>query len=439
VRREAVFVDLAGESSDPFEFLRGVTRRHGDAVRYSGSFGTTYLFNHPDDVKQVLLSPHLLRTSLLKIVIGDSVLAGDGHYWKQQREREQPFFTRLTVPRFAPLIHRRTQALLPRWTEAAQSGRHLDVTKEMTRLTLEIIAEGLFDVDLGARGSRVDELCQSLDVLLGDLGDMMCTQLNAPLTFAASSRQRFKAALAVLDAIIEDIIAERRSAAPDPSNLLSALLTVRDAQTGEHLTTRQLRDEVAALLVGGHETTAVALGWTWSLLAQHPDVERRLHDELDTVLGTKLPTAEDVERLPFTMMVLRESMRLYPPIWLLARRTTSAIELGDVPIDENSLVLVSPYTIHRHPQFWDEPETFNPLRFSSRAARPKHAYIPFGDGRHVCLGRHLALLEAPLILATLAQRYRVHVVPGHPVTPHPALSLRMRHGLMATVTTRTDA
>ncbi len=431
---EEIVIDVAEEPRDPFEFLLSVTRRHGDAVRYSSGLGNTYLFNRPDYIKQVLHSPQFTRTSLVKIVLGEGLLASDGEYWKRQRRLAQPVFVPGRVAKFGPLILDHTQAMLERWADVAEHGQALDVSGEMTRLTLSIIVEALFGVDLGPKAA---ELCESIQVLMEDLGDMGCTQINSTLTFSPSSGQRFHTALASVDRIAYEIIDEGRDSPLDPGNLLSLLLSARDEETSEPLSTRQLRDEVVTLMISGHETTSLILSWAWTLLAWNPEAERRVHQELDDVLGKRVPTLQDLDSLPYSHMVLQESMRLYPPVWFIARKSVFAGEVGGCHVPENVLVIVSPYAINRHPRYWEDPDEFEPLRFSPGLDRPRYSYIPFGGGRHVCLGTHLAMMEGQLILASIAQNYRVHPVPDHPIEPQPAITLRQRHGLMATLSRRT--
>ncbi len=428
-----VIIDAGMEPEDPFEFLLQVTRRYGDAVRYRSPLGPTYLFNHPDYIKEVLQSPQFQRTTLVKLVLGDGLLASDGAYWKRQRRLAQPFFRQDRLTGFEPLIQAHTRVMLDRWAEVADSGRPVDVAAEMTRLTLSIIVEALFGVNLE---SRIDELCRAIQVLMEDLGNMGCTQLNTPLRFSPTSSARFNSALKTVDEITASIIDERRRGPHDPDNLLCFLLSARDEPSGASFTDRQIRDEVVTLMISGHETTSLILSWAWSLLAQNPEVERAFHEELNRALDEDLPGFADLEALPFTLMILQESMRLYPPVWFIARKTVHAGHIGDLHVPENVLVIVSPYAVHRHASFWKDPESFDPLRFSPGSTRPKYAYIPFGGGRHLCLGMHLALIEGQLILAAVGHHYRIRLVAGHPVEPQPAITLRQRNGLMATLDKR---
>ena len=356
-RLKPVLIDLADQPHDPFEFLLHVTRRYGDAVQYSGPVGKTYLFNAPTSIGSIFQNLRLERTSLIKLVLGESLLSSDGPYWKKQRQRAQPYFSQVTVQRLTPLIQDRTRVVLGDWADRSARGAAFDIAGDMTRLTAAIIIDALFAVDLGP---GLGPLCDALDVLLCDIGDMACTQLNTPLRFTPTSRERFGTALATFDDVVAEIIDQRRRVPADPDNFLSFLLAVRDEQTGELLNPRQVRDEVAALLIAGHETTALVLSWTWYLLSHHPDAERALHQELDHVLNGRLPSVEDLGRLPYTMMVLRESMRLYPPVWMIARKAVGDVEVAGYLVNDGALVLVSPYTIHRHPKWWPEPDRIQP-------------------------------------------------------------------------------
>ena len=421
-------IDITNESEDPFEFLLSVTRNYGDAIQYRGPHGSTFLFNHPEYIRQVLQSAQFQRTTLIKIVLGEGLLASDGDYWARQRRLALPFFQHSAVVKFERQILFHTHAMLERWVDFSDKEKSLDISVEMTQLTLTIIIEVLFGIKLG---SQMLDLGEALDVLLKDLGDMGCSQLNTPLTFTPSSRERFQTALSTLDQIVYQIIEEKRRMHVDPSNFLSFLLTVRDEKSGAQLTNRQIRDEVVTMMIAGHETTALILTWAWSLLASNPDIEQSLHHELDQVLGVRKPGISDLEKLPYGLQILRESMRLYPPVWFIARRSAYAGDINGYHVPENVLVIVSPFAIHRHPGFWKNPDEFDVLRFTPGTQQTKYSYIPFGGGRHLCLGMHLALFEGHLILSSIAQKYSLQPVSNHVVQPIPAITLRLRDGLMA--------
>jgi len=428
MKNKFVTVDLSDEPEDPFAFLLHVTRKHGDAIRYTGPLGDTYLFNHPESIRQVLQDSQFQRTSLVKIVLGEGLLASDGEYWSKQRRLLQPFFHRLAKDKLEQKICMHTHSMLQRWEVMSEENRSLDVADEMTQLTLTIIVDVLFGVDLG---EEINALGDVLDVLLQDLGDMGCSQLNTPLTFTPSSRQRFQSALSKLDEIVFDIIEQRRKMPADPDNLLSYLLSARDEKTGKKLSDRQLRDEVVTMMIAGHETTALILTWGWSLLSSHPAIEQILHRELDQFLGSRIPGISDLEHLPHALMILQESMRLSPPVWFIARKSLCSGEVNGYPVPGNVLVIVSPYAIHRHPGFWENPDVFEINRFKPGVHHTKYSYIPFGGGRHLCLGMHLALIEGHLILASIAQQFSLQPVSGCEARPLAAITLRLRDGLQA--------
>ncbi|MDP3767798.1 MAG: cytochrome P450, partial [Dehalococcoidia bacterium] len=249
---------------------------------------------------------------------------------------------------------------------------------------------------------------------------------------------RFRRAMRTLDDIVYGMIEARRNNGADKDDLLSMLLEARDEETGEGMSDKQLRDEVFTMFTAGHETTAAALAWTWYLLSQHPEAEGRLHNELGSVLSGRTPGLDDLQRLPYTRMVIEETLRLYPPVWSIGRMALREDTVLGYRIPAKGQVLLSSYVTHRHPEFWDEPERFDPERFAPEraASRPRYAYFPFGGGPRQCIGNEFAMMEAQLALATLAQRYRLRLVPGQVVEPEPAVTLRPRHGVMVTVEAR---
>src|SRR5258707_3735020 len=256
-----------------------------------------------------------------------------------------------------------------------------------------------------------------------------------PLGIPTPRNRRMQLAIRALDQMVYRMIAERRMLQTDTGDLLSMLLLAEDEETGQGMNDRQVRDEILTLLLAGHETTANTLTWTWYLLSEYPEVERRLHAELNEVLGGRVPTVEDLPDLKYTRMVLEEALRLYPPAPLLSRKAIAADELQGYPIAANSMIMISPYATHRHPAFWEEPERFDPERFTPErsAARPAYAYFPFGGGPRICIGNHFAMMEAQLILSTVAQRYQLRLIPGHPVEPQMVVTLRPRYGLPMTI------
>lgn len=302
----------------------------------------------------------------------------------------------------------------------------MDIAVEMMRLTLRIVGQALFSIDLSNEASVVGQAFTTLSALLVNY----MYHPFPPLTIPTPRNRRIQRAIRTLDMVVHAIITEHRQQYSEKGDLLSLLLQARDEETGEEMSDQQLRDEVMTLLLAGHETTANTLTWSWYLLAQYPEVERRLHAELEQVLGGQLPTVEHLPELSYTRMVLEEVLRLYPPAFGFNRKAIADDEIGGYVVPANTLIWISPYATHRHLDFWEDPEVFEPER---SAGRPHFAHFPFGGGPRLCIGNNVAMMEAQLILATLAQRYRLRLVPGHKVVPEVLLSVRPRNGLPMTL------
>ncbi len=274
----------------------------------------------------------------------------------------------------------------------------------------------------------------SKTMLLAHVGDYVFHPFP-PLSVPTPRNLRMQRTIHTLDQLVYRMIAERRSRETERDDLLSMLLSAQDEETGQGMNDRQVRDEVMTLLLAGHETTANTLTWTWYLLSQSPEVERRLHAELNEVLDGRVPTVADLPELKYTRMVIEEALRLYPPTPLLSRKAIAGDEVQGYPIAANSMIMISPYAVHRHPALWEEPERFDPERFTPEraAARSAYAYFPFGGGPRICIGNNFAMMEAQLILSTVAQRYQLRLIPGHPVEPQMVVTLRPRYGLPMTL------
>jgi cytochrome P450 len=410
-----------------------MTQQYGDIVRIRILFWPAYLVNHPDGVKRVLQENQrnyhkdLYPYKILKPLLGQGLVTNDGESWLQQRRLMQPAFHRKRLAVFGTLMTGATVTMLDQWQRFAERDQPLDVAAEMLRLTLRIAGQALFNIDLSDETLSVGQAVATVNKLLSEY-------LSAPfppLTIPTPRSRRLLAARRTLDQVVHDVITQRRQQNTDTGDLLSMLLLARDEETGQWMNDQQVRDEVMTLLIAGHETVATALTWTWYLLSQHPEVERRLHNELDEVLGGHLPTVDHLARLSYTRMVTEEVLRLYPPAWIFGRKAIADDEIGGYIIPANSTIVLSPYMTHRHPAVWEHPEVFDPERFAPErsAGRPHYAYFPFGGGPRMCIGNNFALMEMQLILATVAQRYRLHLFPDYPVEPEALLSLRLRYGL----------
>ena len=416
-------------------------RQHGDisALRFGPL--RAFLLAHPEHIEHVLLrnqenyNKDLLSYTWLKPLLGEGLLTSDGELWQRQRRIAQPAFQRGRLLRFGPVMTRAAIERLKVWQAHAESGEPLDVHAEMMHMTLRIAGETLLGADVREES---DVVAEGLEYFLDDYQNRWTTLFPIPLWVPTPANLRLKREVRKVDRVVMKVIEERRKATGDGSrddenrdDLLAMLMSASDEETGESMTDRQLRDEVMTMLMAGHETTANALTWTWYLLARHKDVAERLRAELDSVLGGRTPTVEDLPRLTYTKMVIEESMRLYPPAWVVERRCLSDDVIGGVKIPARSIVLLSSYVTHRHPGMWDEPESFDPKRFHPEAPRERHrfAYFPFGGGPRVCIGGSFAMLEARLVLATLAQRYELEMVESFPVELYPSVTLRPRQGL----------
>jgi cytochrome P450 len=422
---------------DPPGFASTMTRLYGDVVRIRFFLWSAYLVNHPDGVRHVLQENHrnyskdMYAYQIFKPLLGRGLVTNDGEGWLHQRRLIQPAFRRKHLDAFGALMTHATVEMLDCWQETAPRDQTLDIAAEMSHLALRIAGQALFNVDLSGETHIVGQSVTKVNKLLSDYMYVPFPPIGIP----TPRNRRLQVASRALDQVVHGIITARRQQHTDMGDLLSMLLLARDADTGQGMNNLQVRDEVITLLIAGHETVSTALTWTWYLLSRHPEVEHRLYTELDEVLGGHIPTADHLARLPYTRMVLEEALRLYPPAWIFGRKAIADDEMGGYFIPANSMIVLSPYLTHRHPAFWQDPETFDPERFTPErsADRPHYAYFPFGGGPRMCIGSNFALMEMQLGLATVAQRYKLRLIPGHPVEPEALLSLRPRHGLPMTL------
>ncbi|MCG8350678.1 MAG: cytochrome P450 [Chloroflexales bacterium] len=438
-----LFQQIFAVRRDPLGVLLDAQHRYGDVVRFEALGYVSHLLCHPDAIRHVLQEnsrnyPKSVSYDLMKPMMGEGLLTSDGDFWRRQRRLSQPAFHRQRIGAFAAIMTRITEDMLDRWQPVAARGQWLDVSAEMTRLTLSIVSKTLFNTDVGVESNIVGK---AITVAFKEFDRRLAALFALPDFVPTPSRRRLKKAIQTLDHVVYRIIEERRRSGEDIGDLLSMLVFARDEETGESMNDKQLRDEVMAIFLAGHETTANALNWIWYLLSKHPTVERRLHNELATVLGGRPPTLEDLPKLSYTTMVIEESLRLYPPAWVIERRSIAADQIGPYAIPPGSTIILSQYITHRHPACWENPESFDPERFTPErvAARPRFAYFPFGGGPRICIGNNFAMMELQLVLATIAQRYRLALVPGHPIEPEPMITLRPRYGILMDLVPRTEA
>jgi cytochrome P450 len=407
----------------------------GDVVQidFPGRHG--YLVVHPDQVKQVLVDEHpkfgknTAGYRALRVALGQGLVTSQGDFWRRQRRIAQPAFHHQKISGFAEIMVSSAEDMLAAWA-ARPDGAVIDVDAEMMAVTLRIVGLALMGVDLSDDSGDVGA---AVTVVLKETVHRIVHPASPPLWVPTGRNRRFNAALGQMNALVRGLVAERRGRAGGHGDLLDMLMSARDEETGEGMTDDQLRDEVLTMVSAGHETTANALAWTFHLLAGAPEAQDRLHAELDAVLAERPPTLADLPRLTYTEAVVKESMRLLPPVWMIARSVEAPTTLGGFTVaPPRSMVFLCPWVTHRDPRFWPQPMTFRPERFLDEAeveARPKYAYFPFAGGPRVCIGNAFAMMEAKLLLAAIARRFQLATLPGHPVVPEPTVTLRPRYGL----------
>ncbi len=425
---------------DPANYLLSVAREHGDLAYMRLGPQHAFVVSHPDWIRDILVThqSNFTKSRMLeraKVLLGDGLLTSEGEFHTSQRRLVQPAFHRDRLLRYsADMVDCAARA-----GETWSSGAVLDMHREMTRLTLAIVGRTLFSADVSSDadeiGRAMTQIFELFDTLLLPFSDWIQKLPIPPV-------RRFEKARDKLDQIIYGLIAERRTSGQDTGDLLSMMLLAQDddanAGNARQMTDKQVRDEALTLLIAGHETTANALTWTWYLLSQNPAAEARMHEELERVLAGQLPTFDDVTRLPYTTGVFAESLRLYPPAWAIGRRAREEYSIDDYTIPAKSILLMSPWVVHRDRRWWPEPDSFRPERWSPEVVdkRPKFAYFPFGGGTRVCIGERFAWAEGVLVLATLAQRWKMRLVPGHPVATQAVITLRPKNGMKMTLESR---
>lgn len=418
---------------DPLGFIAGVAHEYGDIVLARLGPIRMYLLHHPDAVKHVLQENNQnyvkgFVVARVKVLIGDGLFTSEGDFWRRQRRLAQPSFHRERLAGFAETMIAKTAARLDGWEVAARRGAPIDVAAEMSALALTIVGETLFGRDLSGDAATAGAALHAALEITAHRGMAFVVP---PLWVPTRRNRTLRRALGTLDALVYDLIDGRRRRHDPGLDLLGTLMAARDADTGESMSPRQLRDEVMTFLLAGHETTAVALAWTWYLLARHPEIAEQARGEVQAALGDRLPTLDDLPRLPLSRMVVEEAMRLYPPVWGIARQAIGPDRIGGYDIPAGSLVNISPWVTHRHPAVWHEPERFDPERFRPGVdhGRPRFAYFPFSGGPRLCIGEAFALMEAQLIVAMTLQRFRLTLATPGVVVPEPTLTLRPRGGL----------
>jgi cytochrome P450 len=426
---------------DPLALLRQVAQEYGDIASIPVPLGTRILLNNPQWIEQMLVvqQNRFHKSTLTKQVtermLGQGLLTSEGEFWRRQRRLAQPAFHRSRINEYAAPMVEITETHMREW----RNGETRDVQHDMMALTLDVAVRTLFGATLPGEAARVG---RAMTFLMRHQLGRFRSPFRVPASWPTPRNRRADREVEFLDSLVYRIINDRKKQGDAGQNgdLLSMLMAAMD-EDGKQMTPKQLRDETMTLFLAGHETTALTLAWTWYLLSQNAAAKSRLHGELRAVLGGRAPGVADFARLPYLHAVVNEVLRLYPPAYLLARTSIAPCTIGGYDIPAGTTVLTSQWLMHRDSRWFDEPDAFRPERWLDGLADrlPPGVYLPFGDGPRRCIGQGFALLEAALVIATIAQRYRFCLVPGHPIVPEPLVTLRPKYGIRMTLHARGES
>ncbi|HEX3912569.1 MAG TPA: cytochrome P450 [Steroidobacteraceae bacterium] len=428
-----------------FEFVRALRQSAIDSFAQEAYeqdivqrriFGRSlFVVNDPAAIKHVLIdnAANYQKTEITRRILepglGKGLITSEGETWRQHRRIMSPSFDHRSTAAYVPVMTGAAVELSTQW-EQTPAGTAIDASTAMMQVTLNIISRTMFSND---SDDIVTIMSRSAGRYQAEMRPNIMDMLGWPKWLAGLPRRRVaERTLGEFDHVIDRLIEERvRDPEAYPKDLLARLVAARDEQTGVGMSAQEVRDHVITIFLAGHETTAMAMTWTWFLLSQHPDVETKLHAELGAVLGGRAPAHEDLSALTYTRMVIEESMRIYPPVHTIARQALDADILVGRHIPKGSTVMIAPWLLHRHVKLWDNPSVFDPERFSPErsAGRVRFSYMPFGGGKRICIGAAFSLAEATILLATLAQRFSLRLAPGHRVEPQGLITLRARYGM----------
>lgn len=422
--------------ADPLGIIERATLQYGPVAKLPLLKLDGYVLGTPKLAHHVLVAnpKNYVKQSrayqMLRMVLGNGLVPSEGEFWKRQRRIAQPAFHRERLAGFGQVMVKAANEMVDRW----QWGQPFDFASEMMRVTLRIVGETLLSSDVTGDADHVGvALTEALEHLI----HRTLHPLSPPEWVPTGRNRGFKKAVKVLDQVVLDLIAKRRAGGGPQNDLLAMLMESKDPETGESMTDAQLRDEVMTIFLAGHETTANNLAWTMRLLGEHPEVEAKLVAESSAVLAGAPAAMETIHRMPYSLNVIRESLRLYPPVWSLGRLVLEDEVVDGYLLPKGSLVFISPWAIHRLPEFWPEPEKFDPDRWLTDDPRRLHgAYLPFSLGQRKCIGDQFAQAEAQLVLTTVLQRAKLELVPGQDFTPEPVITLRPKHGVKVIATKR---
>lgn len=426
--------NLSEMATDPLEFLTRCQRQCGDVARIRLGWQTIHLLSHPEHIGAVFANreghyrKRRVEFRALGVLIGRGLLTTDGDLWKGQRKMMQPLFTWQALARYGPDMTSLTAKLVDRWRPLAKAGTAVDVAAGMTDLTLAVVAKTLLGTDFNETTRELKEA-----IVFGiEYADSFDSLITLPPWVPTPRNRRFAQAKGLLDSVVYGMIDRRRQRLDEGHDLLSVLVRATDEDTGVGMTNEMLRDQVMTIFLAGHETTAQSLSWLLYLLGQHPEIQEAVRAEVDRVLGGRTPTFDDLANMEFTKQTIQESMRLYPAVWAMGREVVKTHEVGGFQLDAGTEVFFSQWVMHRHPDWWDEPEKFDPDRFSSARSvgRSLGTYFPFGGGNRVCIGQTFAMTEMQLIVPMLLQAFRFELVPDQRVMPKTSITLRPANGIL---------
>ena len=425
---------------DPLGVVMMALGKNERLVRLRAGHLSIFILFDPEDIRRVLIDDAEVYGKatrgydLIRQMLGDGLLSSEGDFWRRQRRIAQPAFRKKCIDGFAKSMVTAAQAQCDAWRAVADGSTTTDVAEAMTLVTLQIAADTLMSADMQREGREVGD---AMATVLERFNDQVNSALPWPAYWPTRANRIMWRAIRRLQSITDNLIQERRASGEQVPDLLGMLMAAEDPESGERMDDLQLRAEALTMLAAGHETTANALTWTLYLLTQNPDATAQLEEELDRVLAGRAVSLSDVEALTFTRSVIDESLRLYPPGWMITRRAMRDGALGGSRIPKGSYIFLSPYAMHRHPDYWTDPDTFDPSRFGPEGGDiDRHVYFPFLRGQRQCIGDRFALLEMTLLLATFAQQFRFTLEPGHQPELEPSLTLRPRNGMPMRLTAR---
>lgn len=414
------------------EFNETLTKDYGDTFQVDLGYLQLYVTSNPDFIKQVLQSNHrnYIKSQAydkMKLGLGNGLVTSSGDYWRKQRRLSQPAFYKNNLENLFQDMGRTMTEFLAGLEKRRDS--EIDISKAMMEVTSMIVLRSLFNVE---ESNQLDNIYESMDVMQNYIIKHVQNPIFSPFYYLSSQHRQFKVSMKDMDDLIYGMMKDRRESGEKKPDLLQMLMDVEDADTGEKMTDLQLRDELITLFSAGHETSANALAWTLYSLAQHPEIVEKIRAEANSVMpNQEMPTFEQLRELTYTAQVINEGMRLFPPAWVVGRRAIEDDEFNGYKIKKDVNILCEIYLMHRSPDLWENPEEFNPDRFSAENVkkRPRHWFLPFGSGPRMCIGNHFAMMEMQLLLATIVQRFDFSVVKNHPVELDPLITLRPKYGI----------